>query len=458
VPRPYEINFIVSGQRQWVKKDAPEKASIEVTLELAINRTGARAVVLATGLGVVIVLTFAAATTFIVGVLTDERTLAPSDLLAAAAVYFPESPRMNSRLAQSEFAGEEPDLSLAKSYALQAVNLSPWDYNYRLELANLEEATGNRTAAEGSLRRALALAPNNADVHWRLANLLVRAGKAEESVEEFRKAVTANGTLLGASFDLMWRVSGGRLDRLEAVAGEGFRPRLMLAQFLLSEGQVLGAARIFKALDRQQRLESREASGFLTTMADSGRRTAAHELWLDTVDPTAGPEVRSSLIWNGGFEADISSKYPQFDWNIRASQYARITIADDVVHSGTRSLRIDFTGLDTTRIDGEIKQLVAIKAGRHYRVECYARSDNLVTPSGPRLVVVDAKSMRDIATSNPVLAGSNDWVPLTCEFVAAEDCEAVLIQIKRLPKFSYDDPTRGTVWFDDFSVIESSYK
>ena len=433
-------------------------------VELVINRNGGRAAVLAAGLAVVTVLTLAAATSFIVGVLTDERTLAPEDLLAAAAVNFPDSARMNSRLAQSEFAGEEPDLSLAESYALRAVNLSPWDYNYRLDLANFEEAAGNRTAAEESLRRALALAPNNADVHWRLANLLVRAGKADESVEEFRKAVSANGILLGGALDLIWRVSGGRIDRVEAVAGDDFRPRLMLAQFLLSQGQVSEAARIFKALDRQQRLDSAEASGFLTTMVDSGRRTAAHELWLDTVDPTGGQETRSSLIcnggliWNGGFEADTSSKYPQFDWNIRASEYARIAIADDVVHSGTRSMRIEFTGLDTTRIDGEIKQLVAIKAGRSYRVECYARSDNLVTPSGPRLTVVDAKSMREIATSSPVLEGSNDWVRLTCEFAAAEDCEAVLIEVKRLPKFSYDDPTRGTVWFDDFSVTESSRK
>jgi len=31
---------------------------------------------------------------------------------------------------------------------------------------------------------------------------------------------------------------------------------------------------------------------------------------------------------------------------------------------------------------------------------------------------------------------------------------AVLISIKRKPKFSYDEPTRGTVWFDDFSLKE----
>jgi hypothetical protein len=198
-------------------------------------------------------------------------------------------------------------------------------------------------------------------------------------------------------------------------------------------------------------------------MEDSGRRTAARELWLDIFDPAgADPagehEARSSMIWNGGFESDISRKFPQFDWNIRTTEYARITLANDVVHSGNRSLRIDFLGLDTTRIDGDVKQLVPIKGGHHYRVECYARSNNLVTPSGPFLAVTDAGALRDIATSNPIPAGSGDWVLLTCEFTAGENCEAVLIQVKRLPRFSYDDPSRGTVWFDDFSVIELSNK
>lgn len=429
-----------------------------MTFELAIIRTGPRTVVLATGVALVMILTFAAGTSFVVGVLTDERVSPPAEVLAAAVVYFPESARLNARRAQFEFEEQERNLALAKSYALRAVNLSPWDYNYRLDLATYEETAGNRVAAEDSLRKALAIAPNNADVHWRLANLLVRSGRADESVEEFRKAATANGALLRAALDLMWRLPGRQFDRLEAVAGDDFSPRLALAQFLMKQGQVSEAARIFKALDRKQRLESAEASGFLTTMVDSGRRTAAHELWLDAVDPAGGHEIRSSLIWNGGFEAEISSKYPQFDWNIRASQYARIALANDVVHSGTRSLRIDFTGLDTTRIDGEIKQLVPVKAGRRYRAECYARSDKLVTPSGPFLAITDAGTLHDVAISSPVPAGSCDWVLLTCEFVAPEDCEAVLIQVKRLPRFSYDDPTRGTVWFDDFSVIESSDK
>jgi hypothetical protein len=43
---------------------------------------------------------------------------------------------------------------------------------------------------------------------------------------------------------------------------------------------------------------------------------------------------------------------------------------------------------------------------------------------------------------------------VTLEFVAPADWGALLLTIKRIPKFSYDDPTRGTLWLDDFSLTE----
>jgi hypothetical protein len=290
-----------------------------------------------------------------------------------------------------------------------------------------------------------------------MANLLLRRGKAEESLQEFRQATEANSSLLGATLDLVWRTSGGRVDEAEAVAGQDPKSRLMVAQFLLKQSRVEEAATVFSNVDRPLRLKTLEASAFLSMLIDSGRWATARELWLDSVAADGGsPDLRSSLIWNGSFEADAVRDFPQFDWSIGSSQYARISISGDIAHTGNRSLRISFAGRDTTRIDGEIKQLVVVRPGQHYRVECYARSDRLVTPAGPRLAVLDTRSSREIAASNPVPEGSSDWAPLSCEFIAPDNCQAVLIEIKRLPKYSYDDPTGGTVWFDDFALIELS--
>jgi tetratricopeptide (TPR) repeat protein len=426
-----------------------------LTFDLPVNNARAKAVVLLIAVALAGGPGYLCSSALVIGALTDERISVPIDALAAAAVYFPESARLNARIAEYELGGEERDLSLAEYHARRAVDLSPFDYTYRLSLSSILEAEGNRAAAGESLRSALALAPNNADVHWRLANLLLRLGEAEESASEFRKATSGNVEFLGATLDLIWSASGGRIDQVEAVTGQDTKSRLVLAQFLLKQSRAPEAVSIFSNIDRRERLRSPEASAFLSALMDSGRLAAARELWLATVsgdDSVANGQ--SSLIWNGSFEADSTGSFPQFNWQISPSEYAVIAVNGDIAHTGSHSLRIDFTGRDTTRIDGEIKQLVIVRPGRRYWMQCYARSDNLVTPEGPCVTVLDPRSSREIARSNPVPAGTSDWGPLSCEFIAPNDCEAVLIEIRRLPKFSYDDPTRGTVWCDDFALME----
>jgi hypothetical protein len=31
----------------------------------------------------------------------------------------------------------------------------------------------------------------------------------------------------------------------------------------------------------------------------------------------------------------------------------------------------------------------------------------------------------------------------------------LLVTVRRLPKFSYDEPSRGTIWLDDFTLTEA---
>jgi carbohydrate binding protein with CBM4/9 domain len=161
---------------------------------------------------------------------------------------------------------------------------------------------------------------------------------------------------------------------------------------------------------------------------------------------------------NSGFELDILKDFGQFDWQFGRSDYARISIDHAVAHSGSRSLKIEFAGRDTTQLDNEVRQLVVLRAGARYVLECYAKANGLESPEGPRVVVANMSGGSWIAASEPVAQGSGDWQRLTIDFVAPQSAtgtmSAVSVSIKRKPKFSYDEPTRGTVWLDDFSIKE----
>jgi hypothetical protein len=426
-----------------------------MTLDLKLTKLSAR---FALVLGVLVCCSFLAiviVSRFVVGTLSDERLLVTRDTLWVPVEYFPGSARLNARLAAAELSESDRDLASAERYAGRAVSLSPNDYRFRLTLASIQEANGDRAAAEQSLRAARALAPNYWDVHYRLGNLLVRQGKLNESLDELRMAVAENNELLPGTLDLIWRVSIGDVSAVRAVSGSGASTRLTLAQFLLKVSRPMEAADVFGSIDRSDRLaSSKESSAFLTSLIAAGKLEAARNLWSEL----AGRDDQSTIISNGSFESDILRDFSQFDWSFGRSEYARLAIDTATARTGSRSLRIEFTGRDTTRLDDEIKQLVPVRPGARYIIECYVKTNGLESPEGPRVVVTDRASSNWIAASEPVAQGSHDWLRLTVDFVEPQSVNGqalgVFISIKRKPRFSYDEPTRGTVWFDDFSMKE----
>lgn len=392
---------------------------------------------------------------FVIGTLADDRFVVTRGMIAVPATYFPNSARLNWRLASAELSESDRDLTSAKAHAERAIALSPYDYRLRVTLASIEESRGDRAAAVKSLEAARALAPHYWNVHYRLGNLLVREGKLEPASDEFRIAAAANSTVLPGALDLFWRASQGDVKLLKTIAGDNPKAQLTLAQFLLSVSRPSEAAAVFGSIDRGGRLASTgESSKFLNSLVASGQVQLARDLWNET----ASGERQSTIIVNSGFELDVLKDFGQFDWQFARSEYARISIDPNVAHEGSRSLKIEFAGRDTTQLDNEVRQLVLLRAGARYVLECFAKTNGLESPEGPRLVVANMVNGSWIAASEPVAQGSGDWQRLSVDFVAPQSpnsgMSAVSVSIKRKPKFSYDEPTRGTVWFDDFSMKE----
>jgi tetratricopeptide (TPR) repeat protein len=423
-------------------------------LEFKLDKLAARCATVAVALGVCALLVTVIVSRFVIGTLSDDRLSVSRNMLSVPVDYLPNSARLNARLAEAELAASDRDLDRAEFHVLKAVNLSPYDFRFPLLLASIKEAKGDRAAAEDALKAARSLAPNDRDIQWRLANVLLREGKLAASLEQFRAAVSANPTLLPATLDLIWRASGGNFEAVETIPGADPKSRLALAQFLVGKSRIAEAANVFRSVDRAARAQATESAAVLNSLVAAGQTDLARELWLSLVSEG---DAQAGLVWNGGFEADRLANFTQFDWKFGRSEYARMSFDAGQAHAGARSLRVDFLGRDTTKLDDEVKQLIALRPGARYRLECYAKSEGLMSPEGPRVVVTDAGA-NWIAASEPVAAGSSDWKLLSAEFVApknnATGASSVFISIKRKPKYSYDEPTRGTIWFDDFTIKE----
>ena len=422
-----------------------------MVLELKLNNLAARLALLLAAIGIAVLLAALTISNFITGTLADDRVTVSRDLLTSALNYFPNSGRLQGRLAEAELLERNRDLGRARAAAQQSINLSPFDYSHWLTLAAISEAQSNRAAAEAALKEAVKLAPNNIDVHWRLANVLVREGKLEESFAEFLIATTANDSLLAGTLDLIWRVSGGDPRAVDAVTGREPKHRLTLARFLLKMRRLPESAEVFRGLSRNAQLANAESGAFLNELIQAGGLDAARTLWMDLRGADRSAAAAGS-IWNGGFESDILRDFSQFDWNIGRSEYARLTVDGSAAHTGARALRIDFIGRDTTRLNGEIRQMVLVAPGARYQLECYTKSSALITPEAPRLVVTDRAS-KELVVSNPLPLSSTEWERVAVEFTspaAVGGVSAVYITLQRIPKYAYDEPTRGILWLDDF--------
>jgi tetratricopeptide (TPR) repeat protein len=417
-----------------------------MVFELKLERAVARLGLLALSLAACALLIYLIFSNFVTGLLADDRARVDSGTLTSAVARFPGSARLHAKLAEAEVAGSNRDLAKAASHASRAVQLSPNDYKNYLLLATVQEMRGDRAAAEESLRQAVRLAPNYTSTRWRLANLLLREGKAREALDEFNKAALSDRRYLPAALDLIWSASRGSVSAVRQVAAGDARAELALAQFLLRQSRLDEAVDIFKSADKGARLASPDTPGFLDSLIEKGLAVEARDIWLDLVGDDRDP----SPVWNPGFERNLVKSFPQFDWAIAQSDYAKPGFDRSTARTGASSLKIEFTGRDTTRLDREVRQMVPLRARARYSLEVYVKTKDLVTPDGPR-VVVSGKSDEEIATSAPISAGTNDWQRVAFEFTAPPD-GLIYISIKRKPRFSYDDPTLGVIWIDDFDI------
>lgn len=402
-----------------------------------------------------LLLAYIAVTSFSVNSLTTPGVTLTRSELDAAVRYFPNSPDLQAILASHELAADrdiEGAAKRAETAAQRAANLTPKRFDYRLLIALARDMKGDRNGAETALREGLALAPNRAETHWRLANALVRQGKLDEAAPYFQKAVSARHALLSQTLALVWQVSGGKIDKMEAAVGESPKGKRDLAFFLIQRGYIGEGVRVFGSISRADKLKSDESGAFVSGLVSIGQLELARRIWGDLV--TENPDDLKPLIFNAGFETSPKASLDQFDWNLLENGYVRVSIAAGTSHSGTRALRLDFKGVDTTRIDGEIRQQLLVRPGARYRLTCFVKTNGLQTSEGPRLVVTKLDRTSEIASSEPVKAGTDDWQQLSLEFDAPVSLATLLLQVKRIPKFSYDQPSKGTVWLDDFELKE----
>ncbi len=317
------------------------------------------------------------------------------------------------------------------------------------ELATLGQAEQGGVSAE--LRGDAVMA--GFYVHELLLNLLQRHDPHPQLFGHYATLLASLAE--GQPVEKLLRVF--ELELLREICGAKPAAQLSLTQFLIEQRQYGECASLFESLvkstDAATLAAIPQTNDLINQLIVAEQPLIARELWakLQPVGTTS-----SGMLWDGGFEYDERPSLPQFTWALHDSDFARVGYDDRVHHSGRQSLKLLFTGRDSTVLSGEARQRLALEPGRRYRFEAAVKGDKLVFTEGPRLAITLINGT-PIAQSAPLPDGTWDWQTVTFEFVAPAtgglSAGVTFFDIVRTLKLAYDPPAKGALWFDDLKLV-----
>jgi hypothetical protein len=338
---------------------------------------------------------------------------------------------------------ESTDLPGAIAEYQQAALARPDDYVLWLSLARASELNGDTTGAAAAARQAVPLAPDYAEPHYQLGNILLRAGRRDEAFKELRLAGASNPTLLTGIIDLAWRVSGGDVQFVTQAIQPGTPAAYQsLGQYFRQRQEVAAAIAMYLAAGNASEEDRRS---YLGELIATKRFKEAAALWKLARQDGAAPGV----MVDPGFEQESNLKDPGFGWRIGEKDAGfHLSLDTDKPREGRSSLVIQFTG-ESDPASAVISQLVLVDQGTHYRLRFAARSEGLVSGGLPLVIVKDAVDEKVLGESEK-FPTTDGWRDYTIDFSVGSSAGAVRIEVQRQLCSKSPCPIFGHLWLDNF--------
>jgi hypothetical protein len=154
-----------------------------------------------------------------------------------------------------------------------------------------------------------------------------------------------------------------------------------------------------------------------------------------------------NLITNGDFEEEIIPG--GFSWNVDVVPTILTAKLDEgEFRTGSNSLAIIFKG--SSFGDSGISQFVAVKPNSRYELLMDAKSQEIQSANGPRVMVMDAFSNLPIATGTE-WQGTHVWAQETINFSTGPNTNLVRVMIARSPSAGL---IRGRLWIDNVRMYQ----
>ncbi len=358
-------------------------------------------------------------------------------------------------LAQWLYASAEKDVSTPEKLLgsinsfEKVVKLSPYDFQWWIELGRAREQGEDYAGAEKAYVRAVELAPHYTYPRWQLGNFYLRQDKSDEAFNELKKAAETSHLYRDQVFSIAWDYYEQDTVRLEQLVGDSPTVKAGLARYYAGKERPIDSLRMWNMLSEEDKKANAPIAKVIAQALYEKRffRQAVEfvrQLGIET-------NAKAEIVQNGDFEKPlVDANETYFGWKI--SSIGKMDIKPDPTkkHEGTRSLRVSFNGFtDPTLFN--ILQYVAVEPGAKYQLSFWLRTENLRSAGMPTLEVYNANDEKKLATSRSFPADQKDWQQIKLVFIAPQNAEAVGIRTTR-DFCGADCPIFGTFWYDDFKL------
>lgn len=349
----------------------------------------------------------------------------------------------------------DPQPERAQRFFQTAVRLDPRSAHYWMDLAEIFETQGQISKALDAYHRAQAEYPSSANVAWRYGNFLLRQGETSRALAQIRRAIVADGTLAPLAIAQVWSVDPSVDALLNSVLPHNRGFYFEALGFLSAKHDDRAALQTWakiQTMAASKPLNLPLVFPLINELISADRAMDSEHVWRQALKAARWPEVppsAGSVVWNGGFEAPVANG--GLDWRFDEKPGDYISIDAYTYHSGSRSLRVDFTGGANLDFAG-VQQFVPVQPKTGYLFQCFMRTRAITTDSGMRFEIVDLNH-GEVNVHTHALIGTSAWTPLSVAFTTGPDTHFVDIRLRRYPSKLFDNKLSGTVWVDDVTLV-----
>lgn len=353
---------------------------------------------------------------------------------------------------------EDPDAGRAIHAYQTAASLDPRSADIWLDLGTAYESQGKIADARNAFLQAMQDYPLSPEVSWRYGNFLLRQGALDAAFAQIKRAVEVDPKRGAAAFALCLRVE----PDVDAVFARAL-PRsqeayLGVISSLTDHGQTDQALAVWSRLAAlHPKFRLGESFPLLEALIHIRRMSDARRVWdqaLVFAGVSRPPDPADSLVWDGGFEANVAGG--GFSWRYpRSVSGAQINLDAKEKHSGNRSLRLTFNGLHNLNF-ADVCQYIPVQPSVTYRFSAWVRTRSLSTDQGIRF------GLRSINGSDNPVAWTNDvrgtttWTQVSLPWTSGKITQELQICISRLPSAEFDTKISGSAWIDDVALAPES--